>query len=713
MSGAVSTQVSQTSELTSAHPAEVLVRARGAMFIATTERGNIAPPGARELGLFERDVRFLSHYELAIRGGEVAYLSAEASGDTFNQIDLMLSGGERPAFLDDPQNYVHIRRRQLLDGAFVDELTFTNYLGRELALEVVLAFAADFVDIFEVRGAHRPMRGVAREPRVVEDEVDLRYEGLDGVSYATSVSFDPVPSRVTASSATFSFTLASRQTRVIQITVHATRDMRRPEAMPLFEDRRTRLDAEAREFRGRCARFRCDDPKLDQCLSRSASDLFALRTRVSEQAIVSAGIPWFCCPFGRDALIASYEALLLDPEIAASSLRALAAWQGKRYDPFTEEEPGKILHELRFGEMAGAGEIPHTPYYGTMDATPLFVIVAHAVYETTADASLVRELAPAIRGALGWLDEQTHAGSRLVTYERRSAHGLENQSWKDSRDAVVFPDGSRAVPPIAICEVQGYAVDAYRRGAQLLAVIGDAERARSFRELVDERLWLKEQGRYAYALAGDGKAVDTVVSNLGHLLWSRVPEDGPRARATRELLLRPESFSGYGIRTLAADQRAFNPLSYHNGTVWPHDNALIARGLSFYGYRKEAAQVLAGLVAALDGFRDRRWPELFCGMDRESGLLVRYPVACSPQAWAAAAPYLLVQSMLGIAVDAPAGRLRVVGPVMPPSVRELTIERLRVGSARVSLRFRREDQRCHVDLVDVVGGPVKTEIELS
>ncbi len=473
-------------------------------------------------------------------------------------------------------------------------------------------------------------------------------------------------------------------------------------------------DAEA--FRARSTRYVCDSGMLQDVLDQSAADLHALRVEFDRHIIVGAGIPWFCAPFGRDALITAYEALTLNPDFAAESLRTLAAFQGKKFDPQTEEEPGKIFHELRFGEMARAGEIPHSPYYGSIDATPLFVILAEALHRFAGDTAFLRELRPSIEAALAWIDTRSEGGTKLVRYEKQSPLGLLNQGWKDSRSGVSFPDGRRAEPPIALVEVQGYCADAYLRGAEILRYLGDEvlagvyeERAATMRDLVNRAFWMPEASRYAYAIDGRDRVLPTVVSNIGHLLWSRVaPQD--RATATAHTLLASSSFSGYGIRTLASDQPVYNPLSYHNGTVWPHDNALIVAGLASYGLHHEAMKAFDGLAAAMAYFRDHRLPELFCGIGKRSGAVVRYPVACSPQAWASAAPLLLVQSILGIEADAPHRRLVVRNPQLPRTVRKLEIHGMRIGSALVSISFRRSASRCHVDKLDVTGGPLKTDI---
>jgi glycogen debranching enzyme len=709
-------------KLTSAGDVETLVRANGTRFVVTNRLGDISPAGARELGLFADDTRFLSHYELGIEGESLIYLSSDSFDPAINQIDLMLSGDGK--LLEDPQNFLHVQRRQLVGDTFCDEITFVNFQEERVELAVWFDFAADFADIFEVRGKTRGRRGSMLEPVIGTDSVELGYRGVNGHVYRTRIHVSPRPELVRDSRIVVRIALEPDDSRTIEFRAqlaeepHRVATNNRPMGTTFDEQARaTRQRAE--RFFDESTRFRCDDAMVQHVLEQSATDLHALGIEVGTRRILAAGVPWFCCPFGRDSLIAAYEALTLNPELAISSLRTLAAFQGRRFDDFTEEEPGKIFHELRFGEMASAKEIPHSPYYGSIDATPLFVIVLDATHRATADEALLQELLPALRAALGWIDRHSANATRLVTYERRSPHGLYNQGWKDSRAGVPFPDGRHAETPIALCEVQGYCADAYARGSRLLRSAGDLEgaetyekRASTMRALVEQAFWLPESGRYAYAVDGQGELVPTVVSNLGHLLWSRVasPE---RARAIADLLLAPESLCAFGVRTLAARQRVYNPLSYHNGTVWPHDNAIIAKGMANYDLMDHAARVFETMSHAMTYFRNRRLPELYCGMSRTEGTLVRYPVACSPQAWAAAAPFLLLQAVLGIHVDGPGRRLWIRNPRMPGSMTRMDIERLRVGGSRISLRIRCVGKRCHVDRLDVIGAPLRTEIVIE
>ena len=717
--------------LRSAGDVETLVRAHGTRFIVTNRNGDVTPPGARELGLLSDDTRHLSHYELSLRGiaqgadGQrnahdlvLVHLSSSAFDAAENRIDLMVSGLGDDELLDDPQNYLHIRRRQAIDVVFREQIEVVNYLQSRVELELALDFGADFADVFEVRGAKRARRGTLQPPVVSEDFVDVSYDGVDGKTYVTRLSFAPRPARLSAGRATFELSIEPGRSAAIDVCVAPAAASRFHRGTQDYDSRVRAEREEAERFMEECTRFQCDNLVIQNVIEQSTKDLRALSISMRGERVLAAGIPWFCSPFGRDTLLAAYEALTLNPDLARTSLRALAAWQGKTFDDFTEEEPGKIFHELRFGEMAASGEIPQRPYYGAIDSTPLFVVVAHATYKVTGDTALLSELKAPLLAALAWIDRRSEQGTRPVAYQRQSPRGLDNQGWKDSKNGVSFPDGRRATPPIALAEVQGYCVDAYLRGAALLAAMGETEQAHAYEArakrmnvMVDSALWLPEHGRYAFAIDGNGEPLSTIVSNVGHLLWSRVPPP-ERARATAQLLVSPESLSAFGIRTLAAGQPIYNPLSYHNGTIWPHDNALIAKGFANYDLMDQSCAVFEALVAAMGHFTDRRLPELYCGTAQD-GTLVRYPVACSPQAWAAAAPFLLLQAVLGIHVDGPSQRLLVRNPKMPQSMSRVEIDGLRVGRSRVSLRLHRAGKRCHVDRLDVTGAPLRTFVEIE
>jgi glycogen debranching enzyme len=704
-----------------------LVMSRGNLFSVTSTTGNIAPAGARELGVFHQDTRHLSYYELILPAGAPTKLSADAISAVLTQIDLTATDVEFGGLLDEPINFLHIRRKQHLDDEFLDQLIFTNYLGHAVDLDLEIRFAADFADIFEVRGARRAARGEPMAP-IVDGRaaVDLRYRGRDHCTYVTRVRFHPPPASLDAGAARLRVHLEPGESQLQEVTVTPARFAREAEARlrPLphvpFDTRVTRTNEEAAASERRSTRLTCDNRLVHAALERAFSDVHALRVAHDGRWIVGAGIPWYAAPFGRDSLITSAQMLPVSPDLAVETLRFLGRYQGTREDVAREEEPGKIMHELRRGEMAATGEIPHSPYYGTVDATALYVILAGETWRWTGDRDLLAELWPRVTAAMEWIERHTAEGTRFLAYERRAARGLDNQGWKDSRDGVSFPDGRRARPPIHLVEVQGYCVDAWRHAARLAAVMGDAglearwaSRVEPFRRKIDAELWYERTQFYCLAIDGEGRQVPTVTSNPGHLLWSRAlaPERAPRVAA---VLLSPEMWSGWGVRTLSRGQPVYNPISYHNGTVWPHDNAICGLGMARHGLQGNALRILDALLDASRSFRHQRLPELFCGMGRgDREFLVQYPVSCSPQAWAAGSLFMLLQGTLGLDADASAGRLRIWNPRLPASVRRLELRGMRVGPARVSLRFARTGDRTHVDVMDVAGGPLRVEIEIG
>jgi glycogen debranching enzyme len=701
---------------------EPLVLAQKNWFVVTNRRGDIAPAGARDLGLFALDVRHLSRYELRVIGQAPICLSSDTVDAAFSQVDLTLSDREFEGLVDDPQNFLHIRRKQILDQELVDEIVLTNHLRRRVEVALEILVASDFADVFEVRGARRPRRGQMLPPVVTKDRIELSYRGRDQTLYRTVVRFLPAPAELYPGGARFRLALDPGETLVQEVAVAALREREQaPERRP-FDQRLRAARADTEEFVSTAARWRCDEPVLDAALARALNDIGSLRVELDGRRIVAAGIPWYAAPFGRDSIVTGLETLCVAPDIARDVLTLLAAHQGREDNPERDEEPGKIMHELRRGEMARAGEIPHSPYYGSVDATPLYCVLAAETYRWTGDTDLLQQVFPAAERALGWVVRGLAAGGGVLRYQRRTPRGLESQCWKDSRDGVSFPDGTRAAPPIAVLEAQGYAVSALEEMAALYRLQGEPGRrraaeldaeARLLRRRIDGMFWVPETGYYALALDGEGRQVSTLSSNPGHLLWARAVSER-RAHRVAEVLLSDAMFSGYGIRTVARGQPVYNPLSYHNGTVWPHDNALCALGMARYGMRAQPIQVLTSLLAAAEHFRYHRLPELFCGMGRKSGeFLVHYPVSCSPQAWAAGSLFMMLEAILGLEPDARGGRLRVRNPQLPPSVRRLEVTGLQLGDAKVSLRFLRDNARCHVDLLDISGGHARVQIDLE
>jgi glycogen debranching enzyme len=699
---------------------DVLVLKHDRCFLLVNGHGDIAPAGQCGLGLFHDDTRLLSHYELELTGGEVELLSAQAPAPYHALVDLAVTDSVLGGDAWDPKNVVHVRRELVLGERFTERVTLTSYLTRPIELGVTLHLASDFADIFEVRGWKRPERGQFYAPVPGERELRFRYRGRDGMLLQSCVSFVSTPVRITGSGATWRLTLEPGVCNVLQWEV-GTESAREGVDHTSPPQQRTQLAAEYDAWRSQCARWRTNVAEFNSTLRQATDDLRALHTDIGGERVITAGIPWYSTVFGRDSIITALQTLSLNPRIATDTLRYLARHQGVKEGPYTEEQPGRIMHELRRGELARSGEVPHVPYYGTIDATPLWLVLLHETWRWTGDTALVHELLPHADRALEWIDRYGDVdGDGFVEYSRTSEKGLVNQGWKDSGDGVPYPDGRLPDPPVALVEVQGYVHDAKLRMSHLLADLGQAERAAALRREADvlrarirERFWMDELGTFALALDGGKRPLRTVSSNAGHLLWSRVPDAAQAARMA-ELFASPVMFSGWGIRTLGSEHPVYNPMSYHNGSVWPHDNALVVLGLSLYGHARGALPVLDALHDVAANMRSQRLPELFCGMRRGGGVRpVLYPVSCSPQAWASGAFFMLLQGVLGILPDAPRGTLHIRRPCLPGFLRELTLSELVIGRTRVSLHFRRHRDRTLVNLTGLDGEPLQVQIELS
>lgn len=701
---------------------EKLTLKSGDYFAVTNRMGDISPSGARDMGFFREDTRFLSHWKLEIAGGPPVILSTHTSMDYVTQVDMTVTAREfGGVLLGDPVNFVHLRREQLICEQFLDRFTLTNFVLHPIDFWIEICFAADFADVFEIRGWRRHRRGTYYLPEIGDRYAIFRYRGLDRRLYRTVIEFDGAECEIDTDRARFFVHLDPNESASVETRVSARIDDEPPIRHIPFRQRVEEAHRSYREWRGCCSSIQTTDELFDLGLAQSIADLRALQSNRAGEPVIAAGIPWYTCPFGRDTLLTAFSTLSVAPQLARDALIYLAAHQGTKVDPERDEEPGKILHEVRTGEMALAGEIPHTPYYGSVDATPLWLVLLSEYFLWTNDRRTVSELLPAAELALAWIDRYGDLdGDGLVEYQRKGERGLQNQGWKDSRDGVIFADGTVAEGPIALAEVQGYVCDAKRRMAQVYRRLGQAEKAtrlaaeaQAMIQRIDSRFWMEEKGYFAEALDGRKRQVDSITSNAGHLLWSRAvhPE---RARRVGEVLLGPAMFSGWGIRTLAAGQRAYNPLSYHNGTVWPHDNAICAMGLANYGMNTLAVEILSGLYAAGRYFRHYRLPELFCGLDRKDGEFpVHYPVACSPQAWASASWFLLLRACLGIYPDAPLKTLRIQNPQMPRWLDDIHVRGLRIGESRLHLHFTRTGEGTFAAVSEMEGEPLRIRIDVG
>lgn len=689
----------------------------GKTFISTTVAGDVTPPGAPDVGFFHDDTRFLSQLELRIGGHRTVVLSSSTEKTFVSRIELTTGNIVLRDSLDLPENTVHIRREQLLSGCTLfDWFTFENFNLASIDFLVELAIDADFVDVFQARGCVRQRCGHYYRPVVREGCITFYYRGLDDVFRETEVYLDPIPEEIRDKKAVWNLQLSPLKKLDIRMTVvprvgSAPIRKRRGVAFPDFEvSLRRRREAFA-VWEKNSTSFESSNKVFDQALETAVGDFHALQIPDGDQHIIAAGIPWFATIFGRDSIIAAYQSLCVNPQLAADTLRVLTRYQGARENDWQDEQPGKILHEYRTGEMTRAGEMPFGPYYGSVDATPLFLILLSETFQWTADEELVRELLPAAYRALDWIDQYGDLdGDGFVEYIRRSPRGLVNQGWKDSWDAIMHRNGTVARAPVALAEVQGYVYDAKYRMSSLLRAFGDVSRADKLkREAIElakrfeKAFWQPQCGFYAMALDGDKKPVDPISSNPGHLLFTRIL-NRDRARSVTQRLMRADMFSGWGWRTLSQDERIFNPLSYHRGSVWPHDNSLIAHGMALNEFREQAQQIFTSLFQAAHNFRDCRLPELFCGITRRPGdEPVHYPVSCSPQAWASGAMFLILSSVLGIRPSGHRKEVNIVNPSLPEWLDYLKIRNLRVGKTRIGLDFTRQGKRTFCNVVDVEG----------
>jgi len=692
--------------LTQAAPAQVsgigdaVVIKDGDLAFLCRPDGAVPGGGGHGLGLYFHDCRYLSRYELELCGAAPEALAA-SSADGFRSI-FQLTNPELDGLGRQELGITWRHAIDFEDLALRDELAIRNFHTRPHRLTFTLRFDADFADVFVIRSLSDEQPGRRREPEWSARGLSFGYRGADGRDRELVVHFSQPPARRRGGEARFDLALEPGQEHrlVVSLELSETESGRRGRARRAsVRARGTVRDAFERsssEWVEGFAQVRSSSGRLDRVFERSVLDLRALRSSMGGQHYFAAGVPWFVTLFGRDSLVCALQTLAFRPHIAAQTLRLLARFQGREHDAWRDEAPGKILHELRDGELARLGRVPHTPYYGSVDATLLFLIVLDEHARWTGSLSLFEELRGAVDLALGWM-ASFDGRDGLIDYESDvdSAKGLVNQGWKDAGDSILQRSGEVARPPVALVEVQAYAVAAWRAAARLFQRSGDGARARSLerraramRDRLDRDFWLEKRQYFALGLQGPKREpLDVVSSNPGHALWAGALRPG-RATAVAQRLMSDGLYSGWGVRTLSAQERAYNPLGYHLGTVWPHDNAFIAAGLKRYAFDDAACRIFSDLVEASTFFEHHRLPELFAGFPREGfGVPVRYPVACHPQAWAAGSVPLMLQALLGLEPDAFERRLTVVRPVLPAFVEHLRLEQLRVGDAEVDLEF--------------------------
>ncbi len=687
------------------------------IFLITDMLGNISGSSRDEtissLGLFCRDTRFLSRLELQIAGRSPILLTCNA--DRGFALSALCTN---PTIPNINAETISIQREIVLNGSLFEELTIHNYNTTSIGFELSLSFDADFADLFEIRGFCRQQRGRLLRLTQLESQVPtpvkeltLAYQGLDGAILESQIQFSHrLPDYLKGYTAVWQIELASHASCQIGYRLAMlmnNRPVSRVNSpMALIQAKAAEM-MEEDNWRSQIVQIRTDNLEINRTIERAEQDIYLLRQSFDfasspanklgqKGTVLSAGVPWFCTLFGRDAIIAASQILILDPTIARETLMVLAQYQGKVDDEWREEQPGKILHELRMGEMARCQEIPHTPYYGTVDATPLWLMLYAEYYAWTNDTDTLDLLWDNAIAAMAWIDRLC-AETGYLAYYRTSARGLVNQGWKDSSDCIVDRQGKIATGPIVLCEVQAYLYAAKIRMSELAKIRQQPElasrwqqEAQSLKQRFNRDFWIPDRDFIALALDGAGKQVDGIGSNPGQCLQHGIlyPE---KAKSVAERLRAPDMFSGWGIRTLSSQSPAYNPIGYHTGSVWPHDNSLIAMGLRSVGVVEQALEVAQGILDMTIHQPYHRPPELFCGYERTAGHSpIQYPVACSPQAWATGTIFQLLQMMVNLVPDAPSNYLRIIDPALPASIQQLTFKNLRVGSTLIDLEFARE-----------------------
>ncbi len=650
-------------------------------------------------GLYYRDTRHLSHFEIRLNGARPLRLSSNIADDnaalTADLTNPDFFEGDRLVL---PKDTIHLHRLKFVwQGAMYERITVFNYDEETRRIRISATFDCDFSDLFEVRGQKRAARGLRTVDVTNRGDVDFDYIGLDGTVRRTRLQFTPPPDDVETSFAYYDMQMKPQEKRVFFVRISCNADdiseWRSRDFFKAFAEARRAL----RRANDRPLRMTSSSALVEDVVTRSMADLTILMTDTEHGVYPYAGIPWFSTPFGRDGIITALMMLWVDPSVARGVLKLLAATQAKEIDPYRDSEPGKILHEMRFGEMAALREVPFGLYYGSVDSTPLFVMLAGEYMRRTGDLETIRALWPNIKAALNWIETYGDIdGDGFVEYRRQRDTGLVNQGWKDSFNSIFHKNGDLAEGPIALCEVQAYVYGAWKEAGEMarrLGAKGESAkydmRAEEIRARFEKVFWCEEMGTYALALDGKKRKCEVPASNAGHTLFTGIA-DSERAGRVAARLLEPDMFSGWGIRTVGTSAARYNPMSYHNGSIWPHDNGLIAMGLARYGQKEAVLKVFRGLFEAAGYIELRRLPELFCGFGRKQRQgPIGYPVACSPQAWASATPLALVQASLGLTLDHDQREVRFDLPALPDFLDRLYLKNIQLGASSADIRLTR------------------------
>jgi glycogen debranching enzyme len=706
--------------------ARAVVSKAGDVFFLSERNGELPADNQDGFGLYYHDCRYLDGYRIRFSGTPPNVLVSAANRGSIAEFELTNEQLQVPDAKSIPVQTFGVHIQRVIDGDRLtvhDLITIDNYDVQSHELPLSFDFESHFEDLFEIRGLHPKKIGRENKPEWRDGVLVLSYSGADGVLRRTEVHFEPTPTKSSGNSAEYHLKLNAGQREQLNISFEIVETRERPAIGKRFRSKPDEvahgIDRASHHWLAGCAEVQSNSVQLTRVMQRSLLDLGILRSELDGYHYFAAGLPWYGALFGRDSIISALQTLAYAPTIAEQTIRLLAKYQGTKNDDWRDEEPGKILHELRRGELANLNEIPQTPYYGAVDSTPLFLILVGEHANWTGDLGLFKDIRQHVDRALHWMDHGgAHPNGKYLSYASKSSKGLGNQGWKDSGDSVMNSDGSLATPPIALVEVQGYVYRAKRLIADLYGRAGEnqiADRLRGqaaeLKRAFNRDFWVESKNFYAIALQKDNRPAAVISSNPGQALWSGIIDDN-KAEAVVDHLAAEDMFSGWGIRTLSHKERRYNPIGYHLGTVWPHDNSIIAAGLRRYGFNKQALQILESIVSAGQHFEHARLPEVFGGFSqRDFSIPVRYPVACHPQAWAAGSVPFMMSSLLGLSANAFNNHLRVVRPVLPSFVNQLDFRRIKIGDSTIDLHFERvRDAEVHVDVVHR-NGSIQVEVE--
>jgi glycogen debranching enzyme len=676
-------------------------------FAIFDRHGDIRPLGFENQGVFHEGTRFLSRWKLGLSGTTPLLLSSNVKEEN----DFLVVDMTNPVLnLEDDSRLAHgvihlVRTVFLWEGEYFERIEISSFALQPVRLALEFEFGADYVDLFEVRGTRRKQRGEALPALVTPNQVVLAYQGLDSVVRRTVIHFSAPAQQITPERALFQLELKAQEQKCLESKVSFLSDSKSPLEQS-FETALSKVHAAYEDYRQDITSLETSNPQFNDWLNQSRADLHLLLTQTDRGLYPYAGIPWFSCIFGRDGIITALETLWIYPGVARGVLSYLASHQADEINPANDAEPGKILHEERKGEMAVLKEVPFGCYYGSIDSTPLWLILAGRYYERTGDKQFIVELWPNIQRALAWIDSYGDCdGDGFVEYRQRATGGLTNQGWKDSEDAIFHANGKLARVPIALCEVQGYVYEAKLQAARLAEILGCHEQAEELRQTAarlkarfHQAFWCEEIQTYALALDGDKQPCRVRSSNAGQCLFTGIAEPEAAKRIQAELL-GEAFFGGWGIRTIGSSEALYNPMSYHNGSIWPHDNALIAAGFARYGFKQPALRTLTALFDASRSMELNRLPELYCGFRRRRGEgPTLYPVACNPQAWSSAAVFFLIQACAGVRFDTSKNQVYFDNPYLPKSITTLEIKNLKTPSALVDVTLVRHSENVAVNV---------------